>query len=135
MLKIKKVKPLFTKVITTASVFEEDDVKNGVIINPKGTVKPYQKVVAAGSMVRDVKVGDLIMINPAQYIKKKYSDNSLREDIVDNPTVKVDIPTIEIAENQHFMIEERDIDFVIEDYEEKSEKITIIEPVDGLLLS
>ena len=135
MLKIKKVKPLFTKVITTASVFEEDDVRNGVIINPKGTVKPYQKVVAVGSMVRDVKVGDLIMINPAQYVKKKYSDNSLREDFVDNPTVKVDIPIIEIAGNQHFMIEGRDIDFVIEDYEEKSEKITIIEPVDGLLLS
>ena len=135
MLKIKEVKPLFTKVITTASVFEEDDVKNGVILNPKGTVKPYQKVVKVGSMVRDVKVGEIVMINPAAYIKKKYSDNSLREDIVDNPTVRVDIPTIEINGENYFMIEERDIEFVITDYEEKEEKFTIIEPVDGLLLS
>ena len=101
MLKIKEVKPLFTKVITTASVFEEDDVRNGVILNPKGAVKPYQKVVKVGSMVRDVKVGELVMINPAAYIKKKYCD----------------------------------IEFVITDYEEKEEKFTIIEPVDGLLLS
>lgn len=135
MLKIKEVKPLFTKVITTASVFEEDDVKNGVILNPKGTVKPYQKVVKVGSMVRDVKVGEIVMINPAAYIKKKYSDNSLREDIVDNPTVRVDIPTIEMNGENYFMIEERDIEFVITDYEEKEEKFTIIEPVDGLLLS
>lgn len=135
MLKIKKIRPLFTKVITTASVFEEDDVRNGVILNPKGTVKPFQKVIEVGSMVRGVKVGELIMINPAAYIKKKYSDNSLREDIVDNPTVKVDIPTVEINNTQHFMIDERDIEFVIEDYEEKEEKFTIIEPVDGLLLS
>ena len=135
MLKIKKIRPLFTKVITTASVFEEDDVRNGVILNPKGTVKPFQKVVEVGSMVRGVKVGELIMINPAAYIKKRYSDNSIREDIVDNPTVKVDIPTVEIGGVQHFMIDERDIEFVIEDYEEKEEKFTIIEPVDGLLLS
>jgi hypothetical protein len=135
MLKIKEVKPLFTKVITTASVFEEDDVRNGVILNPKGAVKPYQKVVKVGSMVRDVKVGELVMINPAAYIKKKYSDNSLREDIVDNPTIKVDIPTIEMNGENYFMIEERDIEFVITDYEEKEEKFTIIEPVDGLLLS
>ena len=134
MLKIKKVKPLFTKVITTASVFEEDDVKNGVIINPKGTVKPYQRVVTIGGMVREIKVGDTVMINPVQYVKKKYSDNSLREDFVDNPTIIVDIPTIEIDGVPHFMIEERDIDFVLEDFEEKEEKITLIEPVDGLLL-
>ena len=133
MLKIKKIRPLFTKVITTASVFEEDDVRNGVILNPKGTVKPFQKVVEVGSMVRGVKVGELVMINPAAYIKKRYSDNSIREDIVDNPTVKVDIPTVEISGIQHFMIDERDIEFVIEDYEEKEEKFTIIEPVDGLL--
>ena len=135
MLKIKKIKPLFTKVITTASVFEEDDVKNGVIINPKGTLKPYQKVVAQGSMVREVKVGDTVMINPAPYLKKKYSDNSLREDFVDNPTIKVDIPTVELDGVMHFMIEERDIEFVLEDFEEKDEKITLIEPVEGLLLS
>lgn len=134
MLKLKKVKPLFTKLITTASVFEEDDVRNGVIMNPKGTVKPYQKVVTVGSMVREAKPGDVVMIDPSSYIKKKYSDNSLREDFVDNPTVKVDIPTVEIDGVTHFMIDERDIDFIIEDFEEKSEKITLIEPVDGLLL-
>ena len=43
-------------------------------MNPKGTVKPYQKVVTVGSMVREAKPGDVVMIDPSSYIKKKYSD-------------------------------------------------------------
>lgn len=127
MLKMKKVKPMFTRLITTADVFEKDDVRNGIIVNPAGTIKPYQKVLAIGSGVRDINVGDVVMINPSAYIKKKYSDNSIREDIVDNPTISVDIPILELDDRKCFMVDMRDIEYVLEDFDEKDELITLVD--------
>lgn len=119
MLKIKSIKPMHTKLITTAEKYTEDAAPNGIVLRTAGNVKEYQKVVAVGSMVRDIKVGDVVMINPSRYIKKKFSDNSLREDFVDNPIVNVNIPTVEIDGVSHFMIDSgTDIDYIIDDYEE-----------------
>ena len=44
---------------------------NCIILKTVGSVKEYQKVIAVCSMVRDIKVGDLVAINPSKYIKKK----------------------------------------------------------------
>lgn len=127
MLRMKKIKPMFTRLITTADVFDKDDIKNGIIVNPAGTIKPYQKVLAIGSGVRDINVGDTVMINPSAYIKKKYNDNSIREDIVDNPTISVDIPMLELDDKKCFMVDMRDIEYVLEDFEEKDEVITLVD--------
>ena len=71
-----------------------------------------------GSAVREVKEGDVVLIDPSRYMKRKFSDNSLREDFVENPIVEINIPTVTMNDEDYFMIEERDIAYVIADSEE-----------------
>lgn len=120
MLKINKIKPLYTKLITTADKYKNDQ-KVGNILDAnrlEGRYKEYQKVVSVGSSVREVKVGDLVLIDPSRYIKRKFSDNSLREDFVENPIISIDIPTVVMNDTDYFMLDERDIVYIIEESEE-----------------
>ena len=64
MLKINSIKPLFNKIVTTCDTYESDKTEGGIIIKTDGTIKEYQRVEAIGSAVRDIKVGDLVLINP-----------------------------------------------------------------------
>lgn len=130
MLKIKSIKPIYTKIITTAEKYSKDE-KTGVLLDAdklEGRYKQYQKVVRIGSSVREVKEGDIVLIDPSRYIKRKYSDNSLREEFVDNPVISIDIPTVIMDDVEYFMIDERDIAYIIEDSEEVADPIPIIIP-------
>ena len=73
---LKKIKPLFTSVVTTMDKYEDDVIVNGLVNQTAGTLKEYQKVIAIGSSVRDIKVGDLVSINPSRYAVRKYEDGS-----------------------------------------------------------
>lgn len=120
MLVIKDIRPVYTRIITTANRYKADQ-KTGVLLDAsklEGRYKEYQTVVKVGSSVREVKEGDVILIDPSRYMKRKYSDNSLREDFVENPIVEIDIPTVTMKGEDYFMIEERDIAYIIEDCEE-----------------
>lgn len=120
MLNVKDIKPVYTRIITTADRYEETQ-KNGTLIDVnkmEGRYKEYQKVVRIGSSVREVKVGDLILIDPTRYIRRKFSEGSLRDDFVGNPITAIEIPTVTMNGEDYFMIEERDIAYVIADWEE-----------------
>ena len=120
MVNIKDIRPVYTRLLTTAERYQEDQT-NGVLLDAnklEGRYKEYQKVVKIGSSVREVSVGDTVLIDPSRYMKRKFSDNSLRNDFVDNPIVEIDIPTVIMNGIDYFMIEERDIAYVIQDYEE-----------------
>ena len=120
MLNIKDIRPVYTRLLTTAERYQEDQT-NGVLLDAnklEGRYKEYQKVVRVGSSVREVSVGDTVLIDPSRYMKRKFSDNSLREDFVDNPIVEINIPTVTMDGVDYFMIEERDIAYIIQDYEE-----------------
>ena len=120
MLKVKSIRPVYTRIITTANRYEETQ-KNGALIDVskmEGRYKEYQTVVKVGSSVREVKEGDVVLIDPSRYMKRKFSDNSLREDFVENPIVEINIPTVTMNDEDYFMIEERDIAYVIDDSEE-----------------
>ena len=72
MLKIKKIRPMFTSLITTMDKYEQD-VKIGGLIDTtrqQGGLKEYQKVLAVGNSVRDIKVGDVVCVNPAAMKRK-----------------------------------------------------------------
>lgn len=119
MLKVKSIRPVYTRIITTADRYEETQ-KNGALIDVskmEGRYKEYQTVVRVGSSVREVKEGDVVLIDPSRYMKRKFSDNSLREDFVENPITEINIPTVTMNDEDYFMIEERDIAYVIEDSE------------------
>lgn len=118
-IKIKKIKPPFTTVITTLNTYEDDLIIDGVVRVPKGSLKRYQTVIATGPNVRDVKVGDLVLLNVQNYAKQKYRNNSIKEDISEmEEEVVYDIPKIFIGDTLYGKFQERDMDGVIEEYEE-----------------
>lgn len=118
-IKITKIKPPFTTVITTLNVYEEDLIVDGIVRVPKGSLKLYQEVVAVGPNVRDIKEGDLILLNLQNYVKRKYRDNSIKEDISEmEEEYTFDIPKIIINDTLYGKFQERDMDGVIEEFEE-----------------
>ena len=113
-MRIKKIKPTYTTVITTAVKFDKDDKQNGVITAKKGDLKLYQRVVAVGSMIKEFKVGDLVMINAANYAKKRYSPNSIHNDMDNNPTLKYEFNWVTMENEKgeledYLMLNDRDI--------------------------
>ena len=120
MLQIKSIRPVYTKLLTTANRYDKSQ-KNGVLLDAKkleGRYKEYQTVVKVGSSVREVKEGEIVLIDPSRYMKRKYNDNSLREDFVENPIIEINMPTVTMDGQDYFMIDERDIAYIIEDSEE-----------------
>lgn len=118
-IKITKIKPPFTTVITTLNVYEEDLIVDGIVRVPKGSLKLYQEVVAVGPNVRDIKEGDLVLLNLENYVKRKYRDNSIKEDISEmEEEYTFDIPKIIISDTLYGKFQERDMDGVIEEFEE-----------------
>ena len=71
---------MFTNIITTGDRFEKDFTQGGLIVAKQGDLKVWQKVIAIGSSVRDISVGDMVMINIANYAVKKYSKDSIQND-------------------------------------------------------
>ena len=140
MLKVKKIKPLFTAIITTMEKYEEDvRTASGLIDTTKqqGGLKEYQTVLAIGESVRSLKVGDLVCVNPTRFAVKKHQAGSLKDGIVtDNPVVTYNFDVVEMDGKQCLLLQDRDIDFVIEEYEEVPDPIpsTIIQPEKKLII-
>lgn len=122
MLKINKIKPLFTALITTMDKYEQDKITEGGLIDTtkqQGTLKEYQKVLAIGDAVRGIKVGDLVCVNPARFAVRKHDKGSMRDGVItDNPVVTYNFDVVEMGGSQCLLLQDRDIEYVIEDYEE-----------------
>lgn len=122
MLKINKIKPLFTALITTMDKYEQDKITEGGLIDTskqQGTLKEYQRVLAIGDAVRGIKVGDLVCVNPARFAVRKHDKGSMRDGVItDNPVVTYNFDVVEMGGNQCLLLQDRDIEYVIEDYEE-----------------
>lgn len=127
MLKVKKIKPMFNSLLTTMNKYDNDTIVDGIITKSSGGLKEYQEVLAVGSTIRDIKVGDVVWINPIRFAVKKHKEGSLKDGIVtDNPVVSYNFDVVEVNGNPCLLLQDRDIDFVIEDYEETSD--VIIQP-------
>ena len=127
-IKLKKIKPMFTSILTTAEKFTEQRFMPGtMIIDPtasKTGLKEYQTVLAVGDAVRGVKVGDLICINPERYAVRKYKKDSLKSDMdeYNNVVVSYNFHIVEVDGKDCLFIDDRDIDFVVEEYESVEEE-------------
>jgi hypothetical protein len=121
MLIVKKIKPMFTSLITTMDKYEEEiKTADGLVDTTKqlGGLKEYQKVLAIGDSVRGIKVGDLVCVNPSRFAVRKHQAGSLKDGIVsDNPITTYNFDVIEMDGEQCLLLQDRDIDFIIEDYE------------------
>ena len=127
MLHIKKIKPLFTSIVTTGDKFEKDFTQGTIIIARKGDMKLWQKVIAVGSSVRDIKVGDTVMINAEHYAVRKYDKNSVQNDLDNNPVLTYQFNWVTIDDKdgepqECLLLNDRDILYVFEG-EEKDDVI------------
>ena len=131
---IKKIKPMFNGLITTMNRYEQDvKVKGTDLIDSSksNAVKEYQTVVAVGPMVRGIEVGDTVFINPNRYAVMKHKAGSLQDGVIkDNPVIGYNFDIVEMGDQQCLLLQDRDIDFIIEEFEEIPEppRSTIIQP-------
>ena len=144
MLRIKEIKPLFSQVLVTENLYGWDDKNEaGVITNTKGDIKHYQTVLAVGDDVKFVKPGDTVVINFYKYARFKNDPNSLKA-MADNPIVELRLDEVELIDKDGdpircFLIDQRDIKYVLTDYEEvaynsKDELQKIKKPVVNLIM-
>lgn len=136
MLKVKKIKPLFNRLLVTSDKYEKDVKQGGVVTITAGTLKEYQKVIAVGSTVRDIKEGDLVLINPTRYAIRKHNEGSLKNNVVtDNPVTSYNFNLVELDGQVCILLYDQDIDYVVEDFEETPEQTsTIITPEKKLIV-
>lgn len=140
MLNIKKIKPMFNQVICTMDKYTDEEIKIGPIIDVhkvNNPIKEYQKVVAVGPMVKNISLGDMVMINPKRYQKLKHKENSLKDGVIsDNVVVEYNFNVIELDHVKYLLLQDNDIDFVIEEYEEEeSPQSDIIVPNNDIILN
>ena len=121
--KIKKVRPMFTSVITTATRYKGDQFteKGGLVLDTRkmdGSINPIQTVVAVGTQVHGIEKGDVVKINFMRYTRARHIPGKIEDNIQsDNLTATVDIPYIDIDGQQCLHIQNNDIEYVIEEYD------------------
>lgn len=138
MLHITKVQPQFTGIITTARRYEKDSKKGSIVVGVKGALKQWQTVVSVGSTVRDISVGDKVMINIDNFAVRKYSKDSIQNDLDNNPVTSYKLDWVIIDDEngnptECLLISDRDVLYTFEGYEdedneEEDEKPSIIIP-------
>ena len=137
MIKVKKIKPLFTRILTTARVYSMDEL-SGLVIDPRqvqGSLKEFQEVLEVGEMVRNIKVGDLVKVDPKNYAVKKYKEGSLKDGVVtSNPVVEYKFNTIEVDGKPCLLLQESDIEYIVSEWEEEQKDSGIIHPNNSIVV-
>lgn len=121
---IKKMRPMFTAILTTMDRYEEDSKKGSLIDTKKmkGALKEYQTVVAVGDQSRGINIGDVVCINPKRYAVKKHKEGSLKDGVIcDNPVIEYNFNVVPVNGVDHLLLDVSDIEFVVEEYEEVSD--------------
>lgn len=124
-IKILEIQPLYNQILTTADKYEEKldiDNKTKLIRSMNvmaGQYKLYQKVVAVGPNVRQLKVGDVIAINPKRYFRQDLPETEMTNvgDKQKNTPVKIVFPTMTINGVEHLTLYEDDASYIIKKYE------------------
>lgn len=120
MLKITKIKPMFTDIIITADRFDRDIVEKGIVVANKGDLKSYQTVIAVGDSIRNISVGDKVMVNFEVFAEHKIPVNSVKKDMdVNDPIVRYNIPWVNMTDADgndkvYIRIPDRAVEFVFE---------------------
>lgn len=127
---------MFNKLVTTANRVKQNT--NEIIIDItkiNQVIDDFQTVVSIGSSVRDIKVGDLVCINPDRYAVKKYQQKSASAEVegYENTIIGYDIPRIILDDVEHLMITDSDVIYIVDEYE-KIKKSTIIDTSKKLII-
>ncbi len=143
MLKIKKIKPVGCQVLVTKNLYGWDDFdESGLILHNRGDLKTYQTVIAVGDDVKFVKPGDVVEINLYKYCEFKDDPNSVKVNGV-NQVVELHLNVVDLVNDKGedvpcFLIDQRDVKFILEDYSEVTyndkKLINIVPPKKQLIL-
>ena len=120
---------MFNRVLTTCDLYKADLMTDGIIDSTKveGSIKEYQTVIACGPMVKCVKPGDVVVINPTRYQIMKHKEGTLNDGIIqDNAVLSYNFPIMIVDDNPCLYIYDADIDFVIKDFEMVNDEATEI---------
>ena len=122
MIKINKIKPMFTSLLVTMDKYDDYKVTGSGLLDASrqaGSLKEFQKVVAVGSTVRDINVGDVVWVNPTRFAVMKHKKGSLQDGVIgDNQVLEYKFDTIKMGDGDYLLLQDRDIDFIVEEYEE-----------------
>ena len=113
---------MFNRVLTTCDLYTEDLMTDGIIDSTKveGAIKEYQTVIACGPMVKSVKPGDVVVINPTRYQVMKHKEGTLNDGVIqDNAVLSYNFPIMVVYDS--------DIEFVIREFEMVNEAAEIVE--------
>lgn len=145
MLKLKRVKPIGCQVLVTENLYGWDDFdESGLIIHKRGDLKTYQEVISVGEDVKWVKPGDVVEINYYKYCQFENDENSVKVN-GSNKIVSINLNEIDLEGTDGepvtcFLIDQRDIKYILEDFEEvtykksKHKLIQIEQPKTKLIL-
>ena len=132
-LNLKKIQVRNNSIITTArrlNVEErielEHDKATGLLFKNMSEANNahmlIQRVVNVGPMVRDIKEGDWVFLNPLHYMNRQLVEqkNSLDSDIDEKHMKEVfgpdyEFPTIYLDGVEHLMLFDRDVEYIILD--------------------
>lgn len=133
MLKIKKLNPVATRMLVTGDVYSEDMYdEHGIIESKKGDMKEYQTVLEVGPMVRDLKIGDKVMLNKLHFAVMQIDPNSIKKDMGMQKIKGYQFPKVEITTEEGIKeclyIDQQDIVFSFEGEEVQGKKNPIIMP-------
>ena len=118
---IKSIKPINDQILVEAVRYPKDQKleQNGLLLDLKtmdNIVKLYQKVIAVGSVVREVKPGDYVMINHLNYLVHEYEEDvDTVRDVVKprNTKTKFMLPLYQLVDGTEVaLINQRDVKFV-----------------------
>ena len=119
---VKGIKPMFNHIVTTMDRYE-DDQHNGALIDVKrqsGMIKDVQRVVAVGTTVTSLHVGDIVKINPTRYMRV---GNSVKDLDKSQNDIKFEFPVVEMSDKNYLFLFDTDIDYIITEYEYEVEAI------------
>ena len=75
-------------------------------------------MIAVGTSVRTVKEGDLVCINPDRYAVRKFSNDSVKNDLLENTVTRYNFNVVKIEDKDYLLLDEADVEFVVEDWED-----------------
>lgn len=130
-LKLKKIQVRNNAILTTANRFFEEshvelehDKMTGLLFKnmkeANNLHKLVQKVINVGPMVKDIKEGDYVFINPLHYLNRKLVEqqNDLKADIPGSHMKEqygpeYEFPTIELDGKEYLLLFDRDVEYII----------------------
>ena len=120
---MEKIVPMYNAVVTTANRYTEEECKSEsglyLLDQMEGQIKLKQTIISVGSTAcKDLKVGDVVMINPRQYIRKEQKPKAFEPDPsrqeMEN-TYYVEWPVEESEGKEVLFLYDSDVKYIIEE--------------------